>query len=63
MITTIIYLLIFGLVLYLVYFIVGKFVTGKPLQIIGIILGLIFLLYALNALGIFGALTAPPHHL
>jgi hypothetical protein len=52
MITTIIYLLIVGLVLWLVYFVVGKFMSGTPYQIIGIILALIFLLYALNALGI-----------
>jgi len=33
---------------------VGLFIKGTPHQIIGIILGLIFLLYALGALGIFG---------
>jgi hypothetical protein len=46
-------LLIMALVLYLIFFVAGKFITGTPLQIIGIILGLIWLIYALNALGLF----------
>jgi hypothetical protein len=50
MITTLISLLLAGLVLYVVYYIVGMFIKGQPLKIIGIILGLIFLLYALRAL-------------
>lgn len=49
MITTLITLLIAGLILYLIYYVVGKFIQGQPLKIIGIILGLIFLLYALRA--------------
>jgi hypothetical protein len=49
MITTLISLLIAGLVLYVIYYIVGMFIKGQPLQIIGIILGLVFLLYALRA--------------
>ena len=53
MISTIIMLAIVGLVLYLVYYFVGMFVKGRPLQIIGVILVLIFLLYALNALHVF----------
>ncbi len=53
MITALIYLLIAALVLWLIYFLVGKFITGTPLQIIGIILGLILLLYALNLFGVF----------
>ena len=52
MITTLITLLIAGLVLYVIYYIVGMFIKGQPLQIIGIILGLVFLLYALRAFGI-----------
>jgi hypothetical protein len=48
MITTLITLLIAGLVLYVIYYIVGMFIKGQPLKIIGIILGLIFLLYALR---------------
>ena len=54
MIATIITLLILALVLYLVWYVVGMLIKGQPHQIIGIILGLIFLLYALNALGVFG---------
>lgn len=50
MLTSIITLLIAGLVLYLVYIIVGKFMSGTPLKIVGIILGLVFLLYALRSL-------------
>ena len=49
MITTLITLLIAGLVLYVIYYIVGMFIKGQPLKIIGIILGLVFLLYALRA--------------
>ena len=40
MINTLIILLVLALVLYLCYFVVGKFIQGTPLQIIGIILGL-----------------------
>ena len=48
MIETLITLLIVALVLVLIYYVVGWFITGRPLQIIGIILGLCFLLYALR---------------
>ena len=49
MITTLISLLIAGLVLYVIYYVVGMFIKGQLLNIIGIILGLLFLLYALRA--------------
>lgn len=49
MITTLITLLIVGLILYVIYYVVGMFIKGQPLKIIGIILGLVFLLYALRA--------------
>jgi hypothetical protein len=49
-------ILIVGLVLFLVYFIAGKFVQGTPLNIIGAILALIFVLYALQRVGLFGSL-------
>ncbi len=48
MITTLITLLIVALVCVIIYFVVGMFITGKPLQIIGIILGLVLLLYGLR---------------
>jgi hypothetical protein len=48
MITALITLLIVALVVFLVWWIIGKFITGTPHQIIGIILGLILLLYALR---------------
>ena len=51
-IQSLIILLILALILYLIWFIVGKFITGTPHQIIGIILGLILLLYALKIFGI-----------
>ena len=54
MITTLITLLIIGLILYLIWLVVGMFITGRAHQIIGVILGLIFLLYCLNALGFLG---------
>lgn len=52
MITSLISLLIAGLVLYVIFYIVGMFIKGMPLQIIGIILGLVFLLYALRVFNI-----------
>lgn len=52
MITTLITLLIAGLVLYVIFYIVGMFIKGQPLKIIGIILGLVFLLYALRAFNV-----------
>lgn len=52
MIASLITLLIFALVLWLIYFVVGKFISDTPLQIIGIILGLVFLIKALSVFGI-----------
>ena len=55
MITTLITLLILALVLFLVWYVVGMFIKdARIMQIIGVILGLILLLYALNALGLLG---------
>ena len=48
MITSLITLLIAGLVLYLIYYVAGMFIKGQPLNIIGIVLGLVFLLCALR---------------
>jgi len=48
MITTLITLLIVALLLVVIYYVVGMFISGRPLQIIGIILGLLFLIYALR---------------
>jgi len=48
MLTSLVTLLIVALVLYVVYFVVGMFIQGRPLQIIGIILGLLLLLYGLR---------------
>jgi hypothetical protein len=52
MIQSLIVLLILALVLYLIWWLVGKFMSGTPHQIIGIILGLILLLYALKLFGL-----------
>lgn len=52
MLTALLTLLVLALVLYVVYLFAGIFIQGKPLMIIGLILGLIFLVYALKALGI-----------
>jgi len=56
MISAIITLLILALILYLVWYVIGMFIKGQPHQIIGIILGLILLLYALNLLGLLGGI-------
>ena len=42
-------LVISGLILYVIFYIVGMFIKGRPLQIIGLVLGVMFLLYALRA--------------
>lgn len=52
MIESLIAILIVALVLWLIYFLLGKFVQGTPHQIVGIILALILLGYALNRLGV-----------
>lgn len=56
MIESLIVILIVGLILFLIYYIAGKFVQGMPLNIIGAILALIFVLYALQRLGLLGSL-------
>lgn len=52
MLTSLITLLVLALVLWLVYYIVGMFIKGQPLTIIGIILGLILLIFALKQFGL-----------
>ena len=52
MITILISLLVAGLILYVIYYITGMFIKGQPLNIIGIILGLVFLLYALRSFNV-----------
>lgn len=49
MLTPIVSILLTGLVLYVIYYVVGMFIKGQPLNIIGIILGVMFLIYALRA--------------
>lgn len=57
MIDSLLVIAVTALVLWLVYFLVGKFMSGTPLQIVGIILGLILLLTALRELNL------GPHYL
>ncbi len=45
-------ILILFLVLFVIYWAVGKFIQGTPHQVIGIILGVIFIIYALKQLGL-----------
>lgn len=48
MLTSLITLLVVALVLAIIYYVVGMFLHGTPLTIVGIILGLVLLLYALR---------------
>jgi len=41
-------IVIAGAVLGLIFYLVGLFIKGRPLQIIGLILGVMFLLYVLR---------------
>lgn len=52
----IIAILVVFLILFIIFWAVGKFISGVPYQIIGIILGIIFLVYALQRLNIGGSL-------
>lgn len=54
MISLLISLLIIALYLGLIYWVVGWFIQGRPLQVVGVILVLVFLLYALQRLGFAG---------
>jgi hypothetical protein len=48
----IIAILVVFLILFIIYWCVGKFITGVPHQVIGVILGIVFLIYALQRLGV-----------
>jgi len=52
MISTLLSILIAGLVLYVIYYVARMFIKGQPLNLVGLILGLVFVLYALRAAGI-----------
>jgi hypothetical protein len=54
MILTLLSLLIAALVLYVIYYVVGMFIKGQAHNIIGLILGLVFLVYALRAFHVVG---------
>ena len=52
MITTLLILLVVALVLVVIHYIAGLFVQGRVLQIIGAILALVWVLYALRTFNI-----------
>jgi len=52
MIKTLLNLLVIGLVLFLIWFVVGLFIKGTILTIVGAILVVVFILKALEAFGI-----------
>ena len=54
MIESLIVILVVGLVLYLIFYVAGRFTSGTPLNIIGAVLALIFVLYALQRIGVLG---------
>lgn len=55
MFTTLLSILLAGLILFVIYYIAGKFMVGQPLNIVGIILGIIFVVYALRTSGLIAA--------
>ena len=56
MLQTLLVLLIVALILALIYYVVGMFIQGRPLQIIGAILALLWIIYALSALHLLPAI-------
>ena len=50
MITTLITVLVAGVVLYVIYYGAAMFIKDQPLKIIRIILGLVFLFYAIRSI-------------
>ncbi len=52
MLSTLLSILITAFVLYIVYYLVGMFIKGRPLSIIGLVLGIIFLVSVLRAFNI-----------
>lgn len=52
-IRNLIYLIVLGIVLYIIWFLAGMFVHGTILTLIGVVLFLVLLLYALRLFGIF----------
>lgn len=52
MITALLTFLVVALIVYLVWYLIGLFIQGTPHQVIGIILGVILLIYALKLFGL-----------
>ena len=57
MLTALLFILLFALVLVLLYYILGIFIQGTPLKVIGAILAVILLIVALQKLGLAGGLN------
>lgn len=56
MLTTLLSVLAIALVLFIIYWLIGKFIQGTPLQIVGAILAIILLIVALQKFGFAGSL-------
>ena len=52
MISTISFLLFIGLLLSVIYFVADKFLQGPIMNVVSVILGLVFLIYALRGVGV-----------
>lgn len=52
MLTTLVGILVLALVLVVIYYVVSMFLSGRILQIVGLICGLILLIYALSSFGV-----------
>ncbi len=57
MLESLIVILIVGLFCWIVYFLCGKLVSGTPLSIIGIVLAIIFVAYAVKRLDLLDGLS------
>jgi hypothetical protein len=53
LIRNLIYLIILAIILYIIWFLVGMFVHGTILMLIGVVLALILLAYACRLFGLF----------
>jgi hypothetical protein len=57
MVESLVFILILGLVLYVIYWIAGQFAQGTPLKIIGAVLALVFVIIALQRIGVLGHIS------
>jgi len=52
MISSLVSVLLVALIAWVLWYIIGQFITGPPHQIIGMVIGLLVLLYALQLFGL-----------